>query len=132
VFQNMFGVVGGVSTGLEWISVFFKSLCEACPVCPTYALLQSGHVSLYAPDLLYLSLVWGFVISSFWSVLLVRRVILMCAFLKMFVIYVVSAEVREGGPYMCGFFWFLAGGCGRLSRGGMCVCVCVSGTHCSA
>ena len=52
-----------------------------------------------------------------------RRVILMCAFLKMFVIYVVSAEVREGGPYMCGFFWFLAGGCGRLSRGGMCVCV---------
>jgi len=34
-----------------------------------------------------------------------------------------SAEVREGGPYMCGFFWFLAGGCGRLSRGGMCVCV---------
>ena len=26
---------------------------------------------------------------------------------------------------MCGFFWFLAGGCGRLSLGGMCVCVCV-------
>ena len=36
-----------------------------------------------------------------------------------------SAEVSEGGPFMCGFFWFLAGGCGRLSRGGICVCVCV-------
>jgi len=36
------------------------------------------------------------------------------------------AEVCEGGPFMCGFFFLLlAGGCSRLSRGGMCVCVCV-------
>jgi len=36
-----------------------------------------------------------------------------------------SAEVCEGGPFMCVFFWFMAGGYGRLSRGGMCVCVCI-------
>ena len=60
VFWSMYGVVGGVSAGLDCISMFFKSLCEAYSVCPTYGLLQSGHVSLYAPDLLYLSRVWGF------------------------------------------------------------------------
>ena len=95
------------------------------PVCPTYTLLQSGHVSLYAPDLLYLSWVWGFVISSFWSVLLVHRVILISAFLKMFVIKVVSLPKYVKRAHLCVFFWFLAGGCSRLSRGGMCVCVCV-------
>ena len=47
----------------------------------------------------------------------------MCLFEDVRNIRGLSAEVREGGPYMCGFFWFLAGGCGRLSRGGMCVCV---------
>ena len=70
----------------------------------TYALLQSGHVSLYAPDLLYLSQVWGFVISRFWSVLLVRRVILMSAFLKMFVIKVVSLPKYVKGAHLCVFF----------------------------
>jgi len=29
VFKSMFGIIGGVSAGLECISVFFKSLCEA-------------------------------------------------------------------------------------------------------
>ena len=67
----------------------------------TYALLQSGHVSLYAPDLLYSSQVWGFVISSFWSVLLVRRVILMSAFLKRFVIKVVSLLKYMKGAHLC-------------------------------
>jgi len=102
------------------------------PVCPTYGLLQSGDVSLYAPDLLYLSRVWGFVISSFWSVLLVRRVILMSAFLKMFVIKLVSLPKYVKGAYLCvvfsGFWLGVAVGC--LGVG--CVSVCVSGTLCCA
>ena len=68
----MFGVVRGSTIGPKYIPMFFKSLCEAWPVCPPYALLQSGHVSLYAPDLLYLYRVCGFGISSYWSVLLAR------------------------------------------------------------
>jgi len=34
------------------------------PVWPTYALLQSGHVSLYAPDREYFSGGWGLGIRS--------------------------------------------------------------------
>ena len=71
------------------------------PVCPTYALLQSGHVSLYAPDLLYLSMVWGFGISSFWRVLLVRSVIFGSAFLKKLVIKVVSLPMYVKGAHFC-------------------------------
>ena len=94
------------------------------PVCPTYALLHSGQVCLYAPDLLYLSRAWGFGTSSLWRVLLVCRVILMCAFLKMFVINVVSLPMYvKGGPFLCGFIWFLAGGFVRLPWGGVCVCI---------
>ena len=70
---------------------FVSSVCSLnfcvkfLPVCPT-ALLQSGHVSLYAPDLLYLYRVWGFGISIFWRVLLVRSAILWSIFLERFVI----------------------------------------------
>ena len=100
------------------------------PVCPTYALLHSGQVSLYAPDLLYLSRAWGFGISSFWSVLLVRRLILISAFLKIFVINMVSLPMYVKGAHFCvvlsGFWLGVMLGC--LGVG----CVCVSGTHCSA
>ena len=102
------------------------------PVCPTYALLQSGHVSSYAPDLLYFSRVGDFVISSFWNVLLVRRVILMSAFLKMFVIKLVSLPKYVKGVHLCvvfsGFWLGVAVGCYGVG----CVSVCVSGTNCSA
>ena len=100
------------------------------PVCPTYALLQSGHVGLFAPDLLYLSRIRGFCISRFWIVLLVRRVILMSVFLKMFAIKVVYLPKYVKGAHLCVVFLVSGWGLGRLSRGGM--CVCVSGTHCSA
>ena len=69
---------------------------------------MSRHVSLYAPDLLYLSRVWGFDISSFWSVLLVRRAILMSAFLKMFVTKVVSLPTYVKRAHLCAVlpgFW---------------------------
>ena len=71
------------------------------PVCPTYVLLQSGHVNLYTPDLLYLYGVWGLGIRSFWRVLLVRRVTFMSAFLKMLVMKVVSLPT-----YVPIFVWF--------------------------
>ena len=71
------------------------------PVCPIYALLQSGYVSLYAPDLLYLSRVWCFGVSSFCSVLLALMVILMLAFLDMFVMKVVSLRKYVKGAHLC-------------------------------
>jgi hypothetical protein len=36
-------------------------IAKFLPVCPTSAFLQSGHVSLYTPNLVYLSVVWCFV-----------------------------------------------------------------------
>jgi len=36
-----FGVVGGVSTGLECISMFFKSLCEASAHLPYVCLVAN-------------------------------------------------------------------------------------------
>jgi len=44
-----------------WLLVLNACLCslnlttKLHPVCPTYALLQSGHVNLYAPEHAYLS-----------------------------------------------------------------------------
>ena len=44
-----------------WLLVLNAYLCSLnlvakfCPVCPTYALLQSGQVNLYAPEQAYLS-----------------------------------------------------------------------------
>ena len=77
----------------------FLNLCvKLLPVYPTYALLQSRHVNLYAPDLLYLSRVGGFGISSFWRVL-VRSVILRSVFLKRFVIKLVSLPMYVKGAH---------------------------------
>ena len=77
------------------------NLCvKLLPVCPTYALLQSRHVSLCALDLLYLSRVWGFGISRFWRVLLVCNVILSSVVLKRFVIKVVSLPVYVKGAHL--------------------------------
>ena len=86
----MFYIIVGVAVGFKCIFVFFISLVEALPVCPTYALLQSGHVSLYAPERVYLSGVMCFCISRFWRVLLVISAIFRSIFLNGLVIYVVS------------------------------------------
>ena len=59
-------------------------------VCPTYALLESGHVNLYTPDLQSMSEVCWLCISSFCMVLLVWNAIFMSVFLNSFVMYVVS------------------------------------------
>ena len=107
------------------------------PICPIYALLQSRHVSLYVPDLLYLSRVWCFGISSFCSVLLARMAILMSALLNMFVMKVVSLLKYVKGAHLCAMlpgFWLgvVAVGCLRVRGLCVCVCVCVSGIHYSA
>src|SRR5215475_13208478 len=61
------------------------------PVCPMYALLQSGHVSLYTPECVcWSSLVWLWFVKRFLVVLFVRNDIFMLVFLKMLVMYVVS------------------------------------------
>ena len=119
----MFGVVWSVSVGPKCIFVFFKPLCEALSRLPYIRLVAIGHVSLYAPDLLYLSRVWGFGISSFWRVLLLRSVILRSAFLKRFVIKVVSLPMYMKGAHFCvvvSVFWLeVMVGC--LGAGAMCV-----------
>jgi len=59
------------------------------PVCPTYALLQSGQVSLYKPDCVYLSVLFVnclLCMSIFWMELLVRIVIFRSVFLNKLVI----------------------------------------------
>jgi hypothetical protein len=56
--------------------VFFIPYGELFPVCPTYALPQSGQVSLYAPDCEYGSWVWFLGVSSLPIVLFVQRAIL--------------------------------------------------------
>ena len=108
------------------LNAFLYSLnlrAKLLPVCPTYALLQSGHVSLYAPDLLYLSRVWCFGITSFWRVLLVRNVILRLVFLKRFVIKVVSLPmyVKGGHFYVVVSVFWLGVMVGYLGVGDMCV-----------
>jgi hypothetical protein len=97
----MFGVVGGSTAGPKCISVFFKSLCEAPSRLPYIRLVAVRALSLYAPDLLYLSRVWGFGISSFCSVLLARMAIRMSAFLSMFVMKVVSLPKYVKGAHLC-------------------------------
>jgi hypothetical protein len=46
-------------------------LAKRHPVCPMYVFLQSGQVSLYAPERVYLSGVMCLCTSRFWRVLLV-------------------------------------------------------------
>ena len=107
-----------------FLLVFNTFLCSLHPSakllsrCPTYALLQSGHVSLYAPDLVYLSRVWGFNISSFWRVVCIH-----CDSKVSFPEKVcnesgLSANVCEGGPFLCGLVCFLVEGRGGMSWGG--------------
>ena len=59
------------------------------PVCPTYVLLQSGQVSLYTPDGVYLSALFVnclLCMSIFWMELLVRIAIFRSVFFNKLVI----------------------------------------------
>jgi hypothetical protein len=79
----------------RWLLVLNAILCslkrvkKSRPVCPTYALSQSGHVSLYTPECVYVSVTCGLCINSLWIVLLVRSAILRLVFRNKFVIRVV-------------------------------------------
>ena len=116
----MFGIVGGVAVSFKCIFVLFVSL-----VCPAYTLLQSGHVSLFAPEHVYLAGVTCFCISRFWRVLLVLSAIYRSIFLNRFVIYVVSFPMYVKDAYFC--VWVLVclfeGLVGCPMVGGLCVLV---------
>ena len=70
-----------------WLLVLNAYLCSLnlaakfWPVCPTYALLRSGQVNLYAAERAYLSGGWCCGVSNFWMVLVVRRAIFRFVFL---------------------------------------------------
>jgi len=63
------------------------------PVCPMYVFPQSGHVSLYTLDCLYLSCSGGDWDKCFHMLLLVRKATLMFVCLNSFVMKVVSLPV---------------------------------------
>jgi hypothetical protein len=88
----MFCILGHVAIGFECIFVLLEPYSEAGPVCPTYALLQSGHVNLYSPDRACLSGGWCRGVSNFWMVLVVRTAILRSVFLNVLVMNVVSLQ----------------------------------------
>ena len=78
-----------------WLFVLNAALCSLnlakkfLPVCPTYALLQSGQVSLYTPDCTYLSVLFVnclLCMSIFWMQLLVVIDILRSVFLNKLVL----------------------------------------------
>ena len=75
---------------LKAVSCSLKRVANFLPVCPMYALWQSGQVSLYIPDLEYLSggvCLW---VSNLPIVFVVRKAIFRSVFLNRFVMYVVS------------------------------------------
>jgi len=103
----------------------WNRILQFLPVCPTYAFLHSGHVSLYAPDRVYLSDVWVLRVSALRMVFTVRNAIFRSVLLNVLVMKVVSfPHVCECGPFACcclcstgvSLVWgcvFLAGGSGR-------------------
>jgi len=75
---------------LKAASCSLKRVVNLLPVCPMYALWQSGQVSLYTPDPENLS---GWVclwVSNLSMVFVVRKAIFRSVFLKRLVMYVVS------------------------------------------
>ena len=90
-----------MAVGFECMFVLIISLIEASPVCPIYALSQSGHVSLYAPERVYLSGVMCFCISRFWIVLRVLSAIFRPVFLNRLVIYAVSLPTYVKDAHFC-------------------------------
>lgn len=92
-------------------------------VCPTYALLQSGHVNLYAPEGAYSSGGWCWGISSFWMVLVVRKTIFRSVFLNRLVTNVVTLPMYMTDTHLClvVFVSLTSVVVGRLWMGGLCV-----------
>ena len=65
---------------LAVLNAFLRSwnrVAKLLPVCPKYALLQSGHINLYTPDRECMSEVCWLCINSFCIALLVRNAIFM-------------------------------------------------------
>jgi len=119
----MFCIVGHVVIGFECIFVLFETHCEARPVCPTYAFLQSLHVNLYVPERVYLSGGWCWCISSFWMVLVVRKAIFRSVFLNRLVINVVSLPMYVKDIKLCVLVFVSLTNVvvSRLWMGGLCV-----------
>jgi hypothetical protein len=90
IFPKVLSIIGVCTTWFIWQVVFFISSYEALPVCPTYALPQSGHVNLYIPEAEYLSTCIGFSFRCDCMVLLVLYEIFRFVFLKIWVIVRVS------------------------------------------
>jgi hypothetical protein len=82
-----------------WLLFLKASLCSLycarkfIPVWPTYAILQSGHVSLYTLDCVYLSVLWCVCVSWLYTVLFVQNTIFMFVCLNKLVMYVISFPV---------------------------------------
>ena len=90
-----------------WLFILNACLCSLnfivkfLPVWPTYALLHTGHESLYIPESVYLSFVCCLCNSLFPIVFLVQKAIFMLVRLKMFVINVVSFPVYVNVAHFC-------------------------------
>ena len=99
-----------------WLLVLNAYLCslnliaKLRPLCPTYTLLQSGHINLYAPERAYLLGVWCWGISSLWIVLVVSQATFRSVFLNKLVTNLVSLPINVND--VC-----------RLGVGGLCVWV---------
>ena len=89
-FVKVLHETGCVAIISEGFLVLLVSRGKCLPVCPTYALLQLGQVSLYTPDSENLSGVGFLWESRFPRVFVVRNAILSSVFLKMLVMYEVS------------------------------------------
>ena len=71
------------------------------PVCSTYNLLQSGHVSLYVHDRECITEICCLYINNFCNMLLVRNAIVMLVFLNMLVMNVVSLSMYVNVAHFC-------------------------------
>jgi hypothetical protein len=108
---------------LDWLVLCLKALLcslnrvwKSRPVCPTYAFWQSGHVSLYTPDCVYMFRGVSLWCRSFWIELSVRKAIFKLASLNILVICRVSLPVYVNVHHFCGL-------------GGVGVCVVRSGVR---
>ena len=54
LFNKVLGESGSMAVGPECILCSLKCIAKLLPVCPTYAFLHLGHVSLYTPDCAYM------------------------------------------------------------------------------
>ena len=82
----MFCEAGCVALCLKVFSCSLNRVTKRLPVCPTYALSQSGHVNLYIPDSEYLSGLWFLLDSKLPMVFFGRNAIFSRVFRNRFVI----------------------------------------------